>query len=153
MVPCGLSLADRQATVQRDHIVKWTGDLTFTGRSASGHSIVIDSDRTTGMSPMEMLLLGAASCAAIDLVMILKKGRQKVVDAHVEIGGERRDEHPRYYTAVDMHFVVKGIDIDPNKVERAIALAMEKYCSASAQLKALAEVSTSFAIVEAALPD
>lgn len=135
-----------------EHTVKWTGDLTFTGISGSGHSIVMDSDRKTGMSPMEMLLIGAGCCAAIDLVMILKKGRQKVVDAHVEIGGTRRDDMPRYYTAVSMRFVVMGMDIEPKKVERAIDLAMEKYCSASAQLKALATIATSFEIVERELP-
>ncbi len=139
--------------MKRDHTIKWTGGLTFAGTSASGHSLVMDSDRKTGMSPMEMLLMGTACCAAIDLVMILKKGRQKVMDAHVDIGGDRREEHPRYYTAVDMHFVVKGIGIEPPKVERAIELAMEKYCSASAQLKALAEFTTSYEIIEADLPE
>jgi putative redox protein len=139
--------------MQRDHLVRWTGGLTFTGTAGSGHSLVIDGDKQVGMSPMEMLLLGAAACAAVDLVTILKKGRQKVVDAEVEIGGVRRDEHPRYYTAVDMHFVVRGMDVDPKRVERAIDLALETYCSASAQLKALADITTSFEIVEAELPD
>lgn len=135
------------------HVVKWTGDMTFAGTSASGHSLVMDSDKNTGMSPMEMMLLSTACCSAIDLVMILKKGRQKVVDAWVEIDGIRREEMPKYYTHVDMHFVIKGMDIDPKKVERAIQLAMDKYCSASAQLAALAEIKTSYEIVEAALPE
>lgn len=140
------------ARMKRDHIVKWAGDLGFVGTAGSGHSIVMDGDKHVGMSPMEMLLLGTAGCAAIDLVMILKKGRQKVMDAHVEIGGVRREEMPKVYTAVDMHFVVKGVDIDPARVERAIDLAMEKYCSASAQLKALATFTTSYEIIEADLP-
>lgn len=138
--------------MQRDHIVKWAGGLEFIGTSGSGHAMVIDGDKQAAMSPMEMLLLAAGCCAAVDLVTILKKGRQRILDAQVEVGGTRRDEHPRYYTAVDMHFVVKGADIDPKKVERAIELAMEKYCSASAQIKALAEVSTSYEIIEADLP-
>ena len=139
--------------MNHEHTVKWTGDLSFTGTSGSGHSIVMDSDKKTGMSPMEMLLLGTGCCAAIDLVMILKKGRQKVVDAHVGISGIRREEMPKFYTSVKMHFVVKGMSIDPRKVERAIDLAMEKYCSASAQLKALAKFTTSFEIIESQLPD
>ena len=138
--------------MQRDHIVKWAGGLEFIGTSGSGHSMVIDGDKAAGMSPMEMLLLGAGACAAIDLVTILKKGRQQVMDAHVEIGGERRDEHPRYYTSVHMHFVVQGVEVDPKKVERAIDLAMDKYCSASAQLKALADIATSYEITEADRP-
>ena len=138
--------------MNREHIVKWAGDLNFVGTSGSGHSLVIDGDKEVGMSPMEMLLLGTAACAAIDLVMILRKGRQKVMDAHVEVGGERREEMPQYYTAVALHFVVKGVGVEPAKVERAIDLAMEKYCSASAQLKALADFTTSYQIIETDLP-
>jgi putative redox protein len=138
--------------MKRDHTVRWAGGLQFVGTAGSGHSLVIDGDKQVGMSPMEMLLLAAGACAAIDLVTILRKGRQKVVDAAVEVGGARRDEHPRYYTAVAMHFVVYGTDVKPRQVERAIDLAMEKYCSASAQLKALAEIETSYEIVEAELP-
>ena len=139
--------------MNREHLVRWSGDLNFIGTSGSGHFIVMDSDKKVGMSPMEMLLLGTAACAAVDLVMILKKGRQQVMDAWVEVGGTRREEMPRYYTAVELHFVVKGRDVDPRRVERAIDLAMEKYCSASAQLKALADFTTSYEIVEATLPE
>ena len=138
--------------MNRDHTIRWAGGLQFVGTAGSGQSLVIDGDKEAGMSPMEMLLLAAGACAAIDLVTILKKGRQQVMDATVEVGGERRDEHPRYYTAVAMHFVVYGKDIEPKRVERAIDLAMEKYCSASAQLKALATMETSYEIVEAELP-
>lgn len=135
--------------MERNHRVKWAGDLRFIGTGPDGHSTVIDGDRKTGLSPMQLLLLGTGGCACIDVVMILEKGRQKVLDAWVEVGGERREEMPRYYTRVEMHFVVKGISIDEKRVQRAIALAMEKYCSASAQLAALAEINTSYEIIEA----
>jgi putative redox protein len=138
--------------MERNHRVKWAGDLRFIGTSGSNHSVVMDSDRKTGLSPMELLLLGTGGCACIDLVMILKKGRQKVIDAWVEIGGERREELPRYFTDIEMHFVVKGIGIQENRVQRAIDLAMSKYCSASAQLGALANIKTSYTIMEAETP-
>lgn len=138
--------------MKRDHTVRWAGGLQFVGTAGSGHSLVIDGDKDVGMSPMEMLLLAAGACAAVDLVTILRKGRQQVMDATVEVGGDRRDEHPRYYTAVALHFVVYGKAVKPAQVERAIDLAMEKYCSASAQLKALADITTSYEIVEAELP-
>ena len=134
--------------MQREHIVKWTHDLAFVGTSKSGHDLVIDSDGAAGMSPMEMLLLGTGSCACIDLVMILKKARQKVAEAWVEIGGVRRDEHPRHYTNIEMHFVVTGTDVKDQHVARAIDLAMEKYCSASAHMAALAGIRTSYQIIE-----
>jgi len=138
--------------MERNHRVKWAGGLRFIGTGASGHSVVIDGDRESGLSPMELLLLGTGGCACIDVVMILKKGRQKVIDAWVEVGGERREEQPRYFTNIEMHFVVKGIAIKETQVKRAIELAMEKYCSASAQLGALAEIITSYAIIEADTP-
>lgn len=138
--------------MDRNYKVKWTGGNSFIGSSPSGHSMVIDGDKELGMSPMEMLLLSAGSCACIDLVMILKKARQKVIDAWVEVGGTRRDELPKYYTAVELHFVVKGIEVKEHHVKRAIVLAMEKYCSSSAQLAALADIKTSYEIIEADTP-
>ena len=138
--------------MERDYRVKWAGGLRFIGTGASGHSIVIDGDKETALSPMELLLLGTGGCACIDVVMILEKGRQKVVDAWVEVGGERREEMPKHFTHIEMHFVVKGIDISEARVRRAIDLAMEKYCSASAQMAALAEITTSFEIIQADTP-
>jgi putative redox protein len=138
--------------MEHDHHVKWAGDLRFIGTGASGHSVVIDGDKKSGLSPMELLLLGTGGCACIDVVMILKKARQKVIDVWVDVGGIRREELPRYFTDIEMHFVVKGIDIKENRVERAIDLAMEKYCSASAQLAALANIKTSYEIMEADTP-
>ena len=138
--------------MDRDYKVKWTGNHSFIGSSPNGHSMVIDGDKAIGMSPMEMLLLSAGSCACIDLVMILKKARQQVIDAWVEVGGERREEMPKYYTAIEMHFVVKGIAVKEHHVKRAIDLAMEKYCSSSAQLAALADIKTSYSIIEADRP-
>jgi putative redox protein len=135
--------------MKHDHLVKWAGGLTFVGTGFNGHSVVIDSDKKIGLSPMELLLLGTGSCACVDLVLILQKARQKVFDAWVEIGGERREEIPSYYTGIEMHFVVKGIGVKQQHVQRAIDLAMEKYCSASAQMAALANIKTSYEIIEA----
>ena len=138
--------------MDRNFKVKWSGKNTFVGTSGSGHSMVIDGDKQIAMSPMELLLLSAGSCACIDLVMILEKARQKVMDVWVEVGGERRDELPKYYTNIELHFVVKGVGVKESHVKRAIDLAMEKYCSASAQLAALAEIKTSYEIIEADKP-
>lgn len=135
--------------MKRDQSVRWTGSrLTFEAKSGSGHAFPIDSDKQTGCSPMELLLLGAGGCASIDVVMILQKARQDITDVRVEIGGERREEMPRYFTAVDMHFIVEGRSVKEQHVKRAIDLAMEKYCSASAQLAALADITASYEIIE-----
>lgn len=134
--------------MKRDQIVRWTDELRFIGTSRTGHDLNIDSKGETGPTPMELMLLGTGGCAAIDLVMILKKARQQVSEAWVEVGGIRRDEMPKIYTNIEMHFVVKGRDVKEKHVERAIRLAMETYCSASAHMAALAKIETSYEIIE-----
>lgn len=134
--------------------VKWAGDMTFVGESPSGHAVVMDAGSAVGgldhgIRPMEMLLLGLGGCSSVDVLMILKKARQNVIDAWVEIDGERADDIPKYFKAIHMHFVIKGADIDPRRVEQAIKLSKEKYCSASVQLGALAKITTDFEIIEA----
>jgi len=131
--------------------VKWAGDMTFIGESPSGHAVVMDAGSGDGgldhgIRPMEMLLLGAGGCSSIDVLLMLKKSRQKVTDCWVELDGERAEEPPRIFTKIHMHFVVTGHEIDPRHVERAIQLSKEKYCSASVQLGALAEITTDFEI-------
>jgi len=134
--------------------VKWAGDMTFIGESPSGHAVVMDSGSADGgldhgIRPMEMLLLGAGGCSSIDVMLMLKKSRQKVTDCWVELDGERAAEPPRVFTKIHMHFVITGHDVDPRHVERAIQLSKEKYCSASVQLGALAEITSDFEIRDA----
>jgi len=134
--------------------VKWAGDMTFIGESPSGHAVVMDSGSGDGgldhgIRPMEMLLLGMGGCSSIDVMMMLKKSRQKVTDCWVELESERAAEPPRVFTKIHAHFVVTGIDVDPRAVERAIQLSKDKYCSASVQLGAMAEITTDFEVREA----
>ena len=134
--------------------VKWAGDLTFIGESPSGHAVVMDAGAASGgldhgIRPMEMLLLGAGGCSCIDVMLMLKKARQKVTDCWVELDGDRAAEPPRVFTKIHMHFVVTGHNIDPRHVDRAIKLSREKYCSASVQLGALAEITSDFEICDA----
>jgi putative redox protein len=135
--------------MNRDLCVEWTDGLSFSGTNASGQSISIDSNRENGPSPMELMLFGAASCACVDLVTILKKARQHFTDVRVEIGADRRAEHPRTFTDIELHFIVEGFAVKEQYVKRAISLAMTKYCSASAHLAALADIQTSYEIIEA----
>lgn len=134
--------------------VKWAGDMTFIGESPSGHSVVMDSGSDDGgldhgIRPMEMLLLGAGGCSSIDVMLMLKKSRQQVTDCWVELDSERAEEPPRVFTKIHMHFVIIGHDVDPRHVERAIQLSKEKYCSASVQLGAMADITSDFEIRKA----
>jgi len=132
--------------------IKWVDGMTFIGESESGHAVVMDASpevggRNLGPRPMEMLLLGTGGCSSIDVMMILKKSRQAVSDCYVEMSAERAETDPKVFTKIHMHFVVKGKDIKPEAVEKAVKLSAEKYCSASIMLGATAEITHDFEIV------
>lgn len=125
----------------------------FVGESGSGHSVIMDGapdagGRNMGFRPMEMLLLGLAGCSAFDVVMILKRGRENVTDCVVEVDADRADTDPKIFTNVRMRYVVTGQALDPKKVERAVKLSEEKYCSASAIIAKSAEMSHTVEILE-----
>lgn len=114
--------------------VTWQQNKAFMGVSPSGHKVQIDADKEQGASPMELILLGLGGCASYDVVSILQKSRQVVQDVRCELTAQRAETVPAVYTAIHMHFVVTGEDIQDKQVERAIKLSAEKYCSASRML-------------------
>ncbi|OOG62631.1 hypothetical protein BLJAPNOD_06015 [Ensifer sp. M14] len=133
--------------------IKWVEERTFVGESGSGHKIVLGTasgpeGRTPGPSPMELMLIGAGGCSAYDVVHILEKGREPVEDCSVELDADRAEEDPRVFTRIHMHFVVKGRGLSEKKVERAVALSLEKYCSASAMLAKSATITHDFVVVD-----
>ena len=134
--------------------VKWAHDMLFVGETASGHAVVMDAapdvgGRNLGPRPMELLLVGLGGCSSIDVVLILKRSREAVTDCDVEIEAERADTDPKIFTSIKLHFIVTGNNLDAKKVERAIKLSHDKYCSASAILMATAKMSYDFEIREA----
>jgi putative redox protein len=133
--------------------IKWVEDRTFIGESGSGHKIVLGAavgpeGRTPGPSAMELVLIGLGSCSAYDVVHILEKGREAIKDVTVELEAERAQQDPKVFTSVHMHFVVKGRRLAKEKVERAIALSAEKYCSASAMIAKTATITHDFEVVD-----
>lgn len=133
--------------------IKWLDYMSFVGESGSGHSVVMDGapeagGRNLGIRPMEMLLLGLGGCTAFDVVSILHKSRQEIVDCEVEIEAERAAEIPKVFTSIHVHFIVSGRDLDPAKVERAVNLSADKYCSASRMLEKAASITHDFEVVE-----
>jgi len=132
--------------------VKWLDHMSFVGESDSGHSVVMDGSpdiggRDLGVRPMEMLLLGLGGCTAIDVVSILHKSRQAIVDCEVEIEAERADEIPKVFTRIHVHFIVSGRDLDSKKVQKAVELSADKYCSASRMLEKAAEITHDFEVI------
>lgn len=132
--------------------VTWLKDKTFIGQTESGHSIVIGTAEgdapKPGASAMELVLMGAGSCAAWDVVEILRKSRQDIEDVTVALDADRADEPPKVFTRIHLMFTVRGRNVAPERVERAIALSVEKYCSALAMLEKTAKVSHSFDVVD-----
>jgi putative redox protein len=134
--------------------VKWTDGAMFVGESGSGHTVVMDGPedlggRNKGPRPMEMLLLGTGGCAVYDVLSMLKKSRQQVVDCRVAIEAERADAVPAVFTRIRLHFVVTGVGLKESHVRRAVELSAQKYCSASIMLGAAGvDISHSFEITE-----
>lgn len=98
-----------------------------------------------GVRPMQLVLMGLAGCASIDLALILKKQRQELVDYEVEVNATRDEEPPKAFKTIHIHFVLTG-NLDANKVEKAIELTLTKYCSVSMSLNKEIEVTSSFEI-------
>lgn len=133
--------------------IKWVEERTFVGRSGSGHNVVLGTaygpeGKTPGPSPMELVLIGTGGCTAYDVVHILEKGREAVVGCEVELDAERAETEPKVFTRIHMHFIVKGKGLSAAKVERAIQLSAEKYCSASIMLAKTATITHDFELVE-----
>ena len=127
-------------------------DDSIEGRTQSGHSVVIDRSpdvggQNLGARPMEMMLLSLGGCTMIDVILILRKSRQAFSDIRIEIDAERAEDIPQVFTKIHLHFVVMAADIDPKRVERAINLSAEKYCSASRMLESVAEITHDFEIL------
>ncbi len=145
--------------------VSWTGatgarsGMGFVAETGSGHVLMMDGAPDTerpenggqnlAPRPMETVLAGTGGCTAYDVVLILKRGRQQVKGCSVKLSSERAGTDPKVFTRIHMHFVVSGTGLNPQVVERAIALRHDKYCSASIMLGKTADITTSFEVVEA----
>jgi putative redox protein len=133
--------------------IKWVEDRTFVGESGTGHKIVFGTafgpdGRSPGPSPMELVLIGLGGCSGYDVVHILEKGREAVEDVIVELEAERAQQDPKVFIRVHMHFVVKGQGLAAEKVDRALALSVEKYCSTSAMIAKTATITHDFEVVD-----
>ena len=145
--------------------VSWTGGLStrsamgFVAETGSGHTLVMDGPpdadkpenggQNLAPRPMETVLAGTGGCTAYDVVLILKRGRHTVQGCTVKLTAERAPTEPKVFTKIHMHFTVTGRAIPEVAVERAIALSHEKYCSASIMLAKMAEITTSFELLDA----
>ncbi|MGB4115215.1 MAG: OsmC family protein [Polaromonas sp.] len=147
--------------------VNWTGlaattgsksGMTFVAETGSGHTLVMDGapdeakpengGANLAPRPMETVLAGTGGCTAYDVVLILKRGRHDVRGCSVKLTSVRAPVDPKVFTKIHMHFTVSGKGLTASAVERAIAMSHEKYCSATIMLGKMAEITTSFEVLE-----
>ena len=139
-----MSSHDYKATVH------YAGDEFFIGIPPSGYAQTIDAkgDRKAAPSPLELLLVSVAACTAADVISILLKKRQDVMDYKVEVTGERVEDHPRKFTAFHIHHIVHGRSVSEKAVADAIELSDTKYCSVAATVRPTATITTSYEVIE-----
>lgn len=136
--------------------VRWQGEdsgMSFVAESGSGHALVMDGapeagGRNIGFRPMELVLAGTAGCTAFDVVLILRKGRHAITGCQVEVKAERAESDPKIFTQAHFHYRLRGKNLRPEIVDRAILLSKEKYCSASIMLAKTASITHDFEIIE-----
>ena len=138
--------------------IKWVDGAMFVAEAGSGHAIVVDGPpdiggRNLGARPMELMLMGVGACSSVDVVNILKRGRQQVLGCEARVEATRVDAVPAVFETIHLHFVVTGRELDAAKVKRAVELSAEKYCSASIMLgKAGVKITHDYEVVDAAAP-
>ena len=122
--------------------VRWKGGMAFEAEVPSGMNFVMDAlpeegETSQGPSPLEAFLSSAAACGAIDVISILNKKRQKVTDYRIEVEWQRgpMGQYPRPVLSMVIRHIVKGENLDPAAVERAVELSDQKYCSVVATLR------------------
>lgn len=121
--------------------LRWLEGQSFEANNPEGASLPIDGDANRGFSPMQSLLASVAGCMGVDVVLILRKMRAEPEALSIEVEGDRPDGPPRRYTALRLRFRVSG-DVARDKVERAVELSLEKYCSVFHTLRTDIAVTT-----------
>ncbi len=122
----------------------WEHDLVFGGRSGDVH-LSLDSASVVGLSPMQALGFALSGCMAMDVVHVLTKGRHDLRGLRVDFTGQRATDEPRRFTAITLHYTITG-DVPADKIERALELSREKYCSVWHSMRQDIELTLTFTV-------
>ncbi|PKK83358.1 MAG: osmotically inducible protein OsmC [candidate division Zixibacteria bacterium HGW-Zixibacteria-1] len=133
--------------------LKWSGGLKFDGTSAYGLPISADGAKVAGggeqgYKPTELVMFGLAGCTGMDVVKILEKMRQNLTGLEIEVKAFQPEQYPKPFHKIEVKYILRGKNLDRNKVEQAITLSEEKYCAVSLTLKGVANIKTSIEIIE-----
>ncbi len=131
--------------------VTWVEKEQFIGIDTKNHSIVLSSqneENGTGSKPSDVMLIALGACAGVDLIGILQKQRQRVNDLKILVSGEQLPDPPWTFTSIHMEVIIRGVKLSATAVERAIELAVNKYCSVASTICATAPVTTGYKLIE-----
>jgi putative redox protein len=132
--------------------VKWIEGKQFIGVDSTHHSVVLSTpDEGIGMKPSDLLLVALASCTAVDVVEILAKKRMTLTQLEISSSGEQDQDPPWTFRKIHLHYKVGGNNLTEKAVATAIQLSEEKYCSVAATIRATAQITTDFEILEEAI--
>lgn len=133
--------------------LKWTGGISFEGVSQFGHKIITDGAKSaggaeSGYKPTELLMFGLAGCTGVDVANILTRMRQDVTGIEIEVTGYQPEEFPKPFNRIEVKYIFIGKNLNKDKIEQAIKLSEEKYCSVSQTLKGMAKIISNYEIRE-----
>lgn len=133
--------------------VKWVRNMQFVGSDDRNHDILIDTGvenggEDSGIRPGRLLLLAVSSCSAQIVIDVLRRSRVEIDSLEVFSKGTQEVEYPKYYKQINLKYRFRGSNLDSSKLERAIRLAEEKYCSISATLAGRAIIKSDYEIIE-----
>lgn len=133
--------------------VRWATAMRFVGTSESGARLTLDAlpeheGTGQGPTPMETVLLALGGCTGMDVVSILTKMRAPLEGLEIHIAADRADTHPKVFTRITLEYIFSGPGLEAEQVKRAVELSQEKYCSVSAMLRRVAELSYSWRIAD-----
>lgn len=129
--------------------VTWVQNEQFVGTDSTNHSIVLSTGKDgTGAKPSDMLLVALGACAGVDVVGILVKKRQKLSGLQIQVDGQQDADPPWAFRKIHVEYIVRGQGISEKAVQQAVELSEEKYCSVAATIRGVAEITSSYQIVE-----
>ncbi|MDF1500156.1 MAG: OsmC family protein [Anaerolineales bacterium] len=133
--------------------VTWSEGLTFEGQAETGFKVPLGASlsvggKDDGFRPMELIAIGVIGCTAMDVISILQKKRQDITSFTVDLEASRAEEHPKVFTDMKITYQIKGNNVDPKAVERAIELSETKYCPAQAMFADVFPIELEYEIEE-----
>ena len=118
--------------------MSYVDDEKYQVTNASGNKLLVDmysQDKKKNFSPMELLLSAVASCAAVEIVSMIKKRRRDFKDIKAKVSGIRAETHPMFYKEININYIIYSEDLQDNEADRFISLALTKYCSVGSSIR------------------